>query len=305
MAKHKVVIAALPDGEYGTATAAMVMKDMLRSFPKIRLCLMVGIGGGAPSDNDDIRLGDVVVSTFRNGTPSVVQYDFGKEIQHQPFQQTGYLNGPPMLVRTAITTLKRDYKLDGHGIAQEIDRVLDKHPRLKRYNYNRPDKNSDRLYRADVIHKRSCGETCTDDPNLMARRDERGEYEDNPVIHYGPIASANRLMKDATRRDELVKEKGFLCFEMEAGGLMNQFPCLVVRGICDYADTHKNKGWQGYAALTAATYAKDLLRRIHPLQVEETDTLKDIMKPCKFCSVIYRILYLSKSSSRIYRRSSC
>ena len=66
-------------------------------------------------------------------------------------------------------------------------------------------------------------------------------------------------MKRGKTRDRLAKEHGMLCFEMEAAGLMNQLPCLVVRGICDYSDSHKNKQWQGYAALTAATYAKILL----------------------------------------------
>ncbi|KAL3444390.1 hypothetical protein BJX65DRAFT_310973 [Aspergillus insuetus] len=46
---------------------------------------------------------------------------------------------------------------------------------------------------------------------------------------------------------------------MEAAGLMNTYPCLVIRGICDYADSHKNKAWQGYAAATAAAFAKELL----------------------------------------------
>lgn len=50
-----------------------------------------------------------------------------------------------------------------------------------------------------------------------------------------------------------------MCFEMEAAGLMNDFPCLVIRGICDYADSHKNKTWQAYAAATAAACAKDIL----------------------------------------------
>ena len=51
---------------------------------------------------------------------------------------------------------------------------------------------------------------------------------------------------------------------------MDNFPCLVIRGICDYADSHKNKQWQGYAAATAAAYAKELLSVIHPNQIEET-----------------------------------
>jgi hypothetical protein len=69
--KHKVVIAVLPHGEYGIASAANVAKDMLHSFPNIRLGLMVGIGGGAPSKEHDVRLGDVVVSVPRDGVGGV------------------------------------------------------------------------------------------------------------------------------------------------------------------------------------------------------------------------------------------
>ncbi|KAI5206097.1 hypothetical protein E4T39_02624 [Aureobasidium subglaciale] len=57
---------------------------------------------------------------------------------------------------------------------------------------------------------------------------------------------------------------------MEASGLMNRFPCLVVRGICNYSDSHKNTRWQGYAAMTAAAYAKDVMTRMVPIQVEAT-----------------------------------
>jgi hypothetical protein len=60
---------------------------------------------------------------------------------------------------------------------------------------------------------------------------------------------------------------------MESAALMNLFPCLVVRGICDYSDSHKNKRWQGYAAMTAAAYTKDLLRQISPNNVEEETRL--------------------------------
>ena len=78
------------------------------------------------------------------------------------------------------------------------------------------------------------------------------------------------MIKHGGTRDKLGQELGILCFEMEAAGLMDNFPCLVIRGICDYADSHKNKQWQGYAAATAAAYAKELLTVIHPNQVEET-----------------------------------
>jgi nucleoside phosphorylase len=87
--KHNVVIAVLPEGEYGTSSAASVARDMLHSFPNIRIGLMVGIGGGAPSRKHDIRLGDIVVSAPRDGKGGVFQYDFGKTIQDQSFRPTG------------------------------------------------------------------------------------------------------------------------------------------------------------------------------------------------------------------------
>src|SRR6266496_5610433 len=100
--KHNVVIAVLPDGEYGIASAAVVARDMLHSFPNVRIGLMVGIGGGAPSRDHDIRLGDVVVSSPRDGNSGVFQYDFGKTIQDQAFRHTRYLNQPPAVLHAAV-----------------------------------------------------------------------------------------------------------------------------------------------------------------------------------------------------------
>src|ERR1700712_2596574 len=108
--KHNVVIAVLPDGEYGIASAASVARDMLHSFPNVRIGLMVGIGGGAPSQKHDIRLGDIVVSAPFGEKGGVFQYDFGKTVQDQSFQTTGFLNQPPMVLRTAINGLKARYE---------------------------------------------------------------------------------------------------------------------------------------------------------------------------------------------------
>jgi nucleoside phosphorylase len=84
-------------------------------------------------------------------------------------------------------------------------------------------------------------------------------------------------MKDAFVRDKLTAEKDVLCFEMEAAGLMNHFPSLVIRGICNYSDSHKNKEWQGYAAMAAVAYAKDLLGRISSNRVEVEKRIGDIL----------------------------
>src|ERR1700712_3990094 len=110
MGRHNVVIAVLPEGEYGIASAAIVARDMLHSFPNIRIGLMVGIGGGAPSPRHDIRLGDIVVSAPFGEKGGVFQYDFGKTVQDQSFQTTGFLNQPPMVLRTAINGLKARYE---------------------------------------------------------------------------------------------------------------------------------------------------------------------------------------------------
>ncbi|KAH9235630.1 hypothetical protein K456DRAFT_1748302 [Colletotrichum gloeosporioides 23] len=87
-----------------------------------------------------------------------------------------------------------------------------------------------------------------------------------PVIHYGNITSGNQVIKHRKTRDNLSKELGVLCFEMEAAGLQD-FPCLVIRGVYNYADSHKNKRWQEYAAITAAAFAKELLSVIPPDRV--------------------------------------
>ncbi|RFU77945.1 purine and uridine phosphorylase [Trichoderma arundinaceum] len=274
--KHNVVIAVLPDGEYGIASATGVARDMIQSFPNVKIGLMVGIGGGAPSRKHDIRLGDIVVSSPRNGKGGVFQYDFGKSIQGQNFQTTGFLNQPPTILRAAVNGLKAQYESDGHHLEEAIIRVLEKRPRLKK-KYSRPEPSTDRLYKAKVVHPldddSSCATVCGDSPSNLELRPERTEDEDNPAVHYGLIASANQLMKDALIRDRLATEMDVLCFEMEAAGLVNHFPCLAIRGICDYADSHKNKEWQGYAAMAAAAYAKDLLHRISPAKLVAEKTI--------------------------------
>lgn len=75
-------------------------------------------------------------------------------------------------------------------------------------------------------------------------------------------------MRSAQRQDQLRDEWDVCCFETETAGLINDFPCLVIRGICDYSDGHQNKEWEPYAAITAVAYVKDLLRVIHPETVE-------------------------------------
>ena len=270
MGSHNVVLACLPSGKYGIASATSVAQNMLRSFPSIRFGLMVGIGGGAPCQKTDIRLGDVVVSKPVGRTGGVIHYDFGKLNQNKVFERTGSLNSPPSLLLSAVQKLVSNHKRRGHKIAETLEEMIQRNPRLKRY-YAKPDSKADILYEPRFRHLHqghTCRGFCNTKAEHIVQRPDRNEEDDDPVIHYGLIASADKVMKDAETRDRLSETKGVLCFEMEAAGLMDNFPCLVIRGICDYSDTHKNDDWQGYAAFTAAAYAKELLAVIPGREVE-------------------------------------
>ncbi|KAH2144726.1 hypothetical protein KXV68_005187 [Aspergillus fumigatus] len=84
-------------------------------------------------------------------------------------------------------------------------------------------------------------------------------------IYYGLIASGDRVMRSAMKRSKTGREIGdILCFEMEAAGIMTEFPCIAIRGISDYADSHKSDIWQNYAAAAAAGCAKELLSYLDP-----------------------------------------
>lgn len=277
--RHNVVIAVA--AEYGTTSAATVARDMLHSFINVRIGLMVGVGGGAPTKQHDIRLGDVVVSEpTKAGQGCIFEYDYGKSIQKEKFEVTRILDQPPILLRKATEDLRSRYKSDGHQIQQAIKAALANKPRLKK-SHTQPQSSTDRLYLSTTIHAKGeedCAAACSADPAVLVPREPRGEDDDDPVIHHGCIASGNRVVKDAEYRDELARTQDILCFEMEAAGLMNHFPCLVIRGICDYADTHKNKAWQGYAAMTAAAYAKDLLGRIPPNRVEAEKPARELLE---------------------------
>jgi nucleoside phosphorylase len=99
----------------------------------------------------------------------------------------------------------------------------------------------------------------------------RSRKPKKPVIHYGIIASGNQVIKDSRVRDRLGQEFEALCVEMEAAGLMNDFSYIVIRGICDYADSYKNNAWQEYTALVAAAYVKELLSVIRPIKVADAE----------------------------------
>jgi nucleoside phosphorylase len=236
IAVHNVVIACLPAGLIGNSPAAIVANNMRRSFP-IKFGLMVGIGGGVWSKKGDIRLGDVVVSQPTGTHGGVVQWDFGKMEKDGNFQRTGSLDKPPPVLLHALQELKTFDITDGVNLEESLSLMVRNKPRMDQtYRYQGAD--HDQLFEATYDHEGD--ETCDDcDPKLIVQRPAREDSA--PRINYGNIASGNEVMKHGTTRDKIAKEEGVICFEMEAAGLMDNFQCLVIRGICDYADSHKNK----------------------------------------------------------------
>lgn len=84
---------------------------------------------------------------------------------------------------------------------------------------------------------------------------------DSPMIHFGLLASGDVVMKSGTHRDHIASDDKVLGFEMEGAGVWDNLPTIVIKSVCDYADSHKNKKWQGYAAATAASCAKAVLQQ--------------------------------------------
>ncbi|EPS39001.1 hypothetical protein H072_7246 [Dactylellina haptotyla CBS 200.50] len=231
---HNVVIARLPG--YGITSAAAIAAHMQLTFTGLRFGLMVGIGGGAPSERNDIRLGDVVVSQ-RTGIPAgIVQYDFGKAMENGEFVRPGVLNAPPSILLSAVASIKTKDPMElGEKISNIAQKIEDKDA-----IFQHPGQNTDRLFQfqADYNHDFSA---------------------ENGTCKSCDSSSGSQVIKHGVMRDRISAQTRALCLEIEGASLMNDFPCLVIRGICDYSDSHKNKRWQPYAALVAAVYAKELL----------------------------------------------
>ncbi|KAJ4341922.1 hypothetical protein N0V95_007107 [Ascochyta clinopodiicola] len=246
--EHNVVIACIPEGQMGTNSAAAVAVHMKSTFTSTRFGLMVGIGGGVPSEEADVKLGDTVVSKPHRTHGGVLQYDSGKATL-TGFERSGSLNSPPVVLLGAVAKVRAKH-MRGKGKLLEYFSKLDSLP-----DFRREAAGSEILFQAEYSHEG--GPTCRACSQHHSVAREAGRQE--VVVHYGTIASGNQVMKTAAKRDRLGAELDWvLCFELEAAGLMNSFPCLVIRGIRDYADSHKNKQWQMYAAGTAAAYAKEV-----------------------------------------------
>ncbi|RAL08534.1 5'-methylthioadenosine/S-adenosylhomocysteine nucleosidase family protein [Aspergillus homomorphus CBS 101889] len=255
--EHKVVLAR--PHQIGPVKAALCAAAVSHQFPNVQFALMVGIGAGIPTlPKRDIRLGDVVVGIPQDDHPGVLEYDLGK-YEKDGFVLKGSLNKPHPMLISADGSLKED-EIMGHNPLRKILRPLTKNP-----GYGRP-KLHDVLY-DPTFHHVSKGGDCSACEVATERkavsRPARTSKRNYPVVHRGLILSGGGIIQNPEDRERL--RRGYddaLCFENSAAGVMDAIPCLVIRGIYDYADTHKQDGWHRYAAAAAAAYCKAVLCKI-------------------------------------------
>ncbi|GLA66471.1 hypothetical protein AtubIFM54640_009049 [Aspergillus tubingensis] len=299
---HNIVLTCLPT--MGTTSAASAVTSLLHTFPSIRFALLVGVAGGVPRNG--VRLGDVVVSVpVSGGYGGVVGWDRGMLVGDGRVvlsQDGGGLGvreefGVGLGVKKVLDRLRRNSEMVARKINGCLDDVEERFPRLVP-RWTRCDGLRDPLLERWWVYSHLCllvwvlwkvvvagvvgllglwglemmgvgfgFEGNVGKEKMMIAGEKKGR---NVHVHYGLIASGNFVVKDAKARDALNKgfEGGILCVEMEAAGVMDLVPCIVVRGICDYADSGKNKDWQEYAAMVAAAYARVLLESLSPGDVE-------------------------------------
>ncbi|KAL4998888.1 hypothetical protein BDV10DRAFT_62105 [Aspergillus recurvatus] len=294
--KHNVVLCFLP--RMGKGSAASVASSLQVSYRNIRLSLVVGICGGAPSIGENqIYLGDVVISD------SVVEYDYGRQYPGG-FQRKAdvkdTLGGPDRHLRTFYTALKAIRTLAelGNRVSECLTTLQHSQARWRHPGI------ADVLFEASYIHRHyaknssvecGCAETCTsddicdtalhkncdelgcDDTHVVRRR--RPATESAPSVHIGKVASADTVLKSGEHRDAIIHKENVAGFEMEGAGVWNSLPCIIIKGVCDYADSHKNKLWQAYAAATGASAAKAFLEYWEPSHSEGASTTRRFMVP--------------------------
>lgn len=255
---HNVVIACL-QGSQGKGAAAVVATNLARSFTAIEWRLLVGIAGGVPSVKHDIHLGDVVISMPEGQHGGVVQYDLGKD-NEEDFTLKGFLWPPPSILRAATQSMRSDHRMTRGSVADFLDQFQER----EMSEYERPSAESDIFFDPTYPHLSSGSYKDCDLDKISPRKPRQSAV---PKVHYGLIASGDRVLKSATKRSAIVREVGdILCFEMEAAGIATEFSCIVIRGISDYADSHKNDEWHYYAAAAAAGCAKELLSYLDPVK---------------------------------------
>ncbi|KAM5361080.1 hypothetical protein ACJA88_014599 [Fusarium oxysporum] len=254
---HNVVLVRMPG--MGKVHAAAAASNCRASFPNIKIALLVGLCGVAPfkRNGEEVVLGDVVISE------GIVQYDFGRRLPGRFVPKDGPLDSlgrPNQEIRGILAQAKGTR--GRQRLTSEMARYLEilRHDPELRAKY--PGPAYDRLFEASYRHsedQKSCEQVGCDGKLVPRRRLQATGHSPAPAVHFGLMASGDSVMKSGEDRDRNAEAGDIVAFEMEGAGVWDILPCVVVKGACDYADSHKSKVWQRYAAATAAACAKAFL----------------------------------------------
>ncbi|KAF3928578.1 hypothetical protein AA313_de0201471 [Arthrobotrys entomopaga] len=288
--EHKIVIAR--PTQIGKVSTAQLASKISQQFPNVRFALMIGIGAGIPRKRD-IRLGDIAVSIPREGHPGVLEYDFGKS-KKNGFIPKGCLSKPPPILLSADGQLEDDERIGRRPLRKILKKIVNKP------GYGRP-KVDDILFESTFDHINEGGDCSGCEASSQKKIVYRGPREketDGPVVHRGLILSGGFVVKNPEDRDRLRRgQDDAICYEMEAAGIMDEIPCLVIRGISDYGDTHKQDAWHCYAAAVAAAYGKAILRRVDGEELEETTRMGELLE-----QVDIKVEAIQKDVSKLQRK---
>lgn len=277
---HNVVIVKLPTGQTGQAGASRTAVLFSENFPALKVYLFVGIGGGVPSrivgeSGHDIcqpiHLGDVVVaSPINSGAHAVVEYDRGRSTP-DGFESFGIVGQPITELVIAVDMVESRWHEGGLPFYRHLALLSPEKLKERKVNYDinmfkRPDSQYDVLFKPEYKHIGRRGNGCSQCSNdyIIERNPSN-----RPAFHRGTIATGNKVIQNGEERDRLSKQNGnAICFEMEAAGVLLETHCLVIRGISDYADSHKSYFWHNYAAATAAAFAREVLHCMPKKELE-------------------------------------
>jgi nucleoside phosphorylase len=278
---HAVVVATCPPGETGNVNAGRLTASMFKTFPNIRMAVLVGIGGGIPRQEisedalENLHLGDVVVGWPGDGKPACVYHDRGRAKVDGQFEMVGTMGNPDWRLTNALGVLISDDELGLTGLQEQLAR-LQRAKVKKRFAY--PGHEHDKLFNAAYRHTGDYKSKCAEcDQSELIKRPQRSEEERQTLVfHRGRIATGNGVIQDGEQRDKIsARCDGALCVEMEAAGVDVNRRCLVIRGISDYADSHKSDMWRSYAAGNAAAFTRELLCRVQPATVKEMQGISE------------------------------
>ncbi|KAL8402745.1 hypothetical protein RB596_009203 [Gaeumannomyces avenae] len=269
--RHNVVLATLLDSNKGNLNSGHLASQLFRTFPAIRITLLVGIGGGIPSSPphadplQDIHLGDVVVGYPLSGNPPSIYYAYGRlkpggrEILHK-----GRMEDPDRRALSGLDALTSDYEFNPNEVRARLSEQLKRLRENKTHGhkFRLPPPDSDKLFKADNHHQGDWGDcdACRG-LELVKRPPRQDEDRETFVFHRGMAAIGDQVVQDGEEREKIRELcDGFArCVEMEAAGIKVNRKCLIIRGISDHADSHKNDEWKQCAAGHAAAFARQLL----------------------------------------------